>query len=177
MNPLEIDGYLTQQKLSSVLKQITGTSWVGDELKVPGSRQRWDMAFKVKSTICIVEYDGDEHYRNTIKIKSDINKDRVAKDNGFLVVRFPYWIQLNNQTLSHFFNLPGNLVQDFPHGFITTKIFPASFCELGVERFVRELMEIPNFVKKDVINSLRDRSDEHGIEYVMPSTLRYLLNS
>jgi hypothetical protein len=177
MNPIEIDGYLTQKKLSNALKQITGPAWLGDEIKVPGSRHRWDMAFKVKSTICVVEYDGDEHYRNTLKIKSDTYKDSIANDNGFLVVRFPYWIQLNNLTISHFFNLTGNIIQDFPHGFITTKIFPASFCELGVERFFRQLMEIPNTVEDDVIKSLKDRSDEHGIEYVLPSSLRYILNS
>ena len=112
MNDIEINGYLTQQKLSIALEHINGSSWLGNEIKVPGSRYRWDMAYKMKSTICVVEYDGDEHYRNTIKIKSDMNKDRIAKDNGFLVVRFPYWIQLNNQTLSHFFNLSSNIVSE-----------------------------------------------------------------
>jgi len=177
MKSIAIDGYLTQKKLSVALEQITDSSWSGNEFKLPGFRYRWDMAFQDRSTTCVVEYDGDEHYRNTIKIKSDFNKNRIAEQNGFRVVRFPYWIQLDNLTLSHFFNLEGDIIQDFPHGFITTKIFPASFCELGVERFTRELMEIPNSVKNVVLKSLQEQSDEHGIKYVLPSSLRYILDS
>ena len=51
----------------------------------------------------------------------------------------PYWIQLDTATLAHFFSLDVKIEQSFPHGFITTKLFPASFCELGIERFRAEL--------------------------------------
>jgi hypothetical protein len=177
MKSITIDGFLTQHKLSAALKQVTGSSWIGNEIKVPESRFRWDMSYQHQNQKFVVEYDGDEHYRNTIKIKSDIKKDGIAKDNRFQVIRFPYWIQLDNITLSHFFNLEGDIIQEFPHGFITTKIFPASFCELGIERFTHELMEIPDAVKSEVIKSLKDRSDDHGIEYVLPSHLRYILDT
>ena len=55
------------------------------------------------------------------------------------VVRVPYWVQLDRTTLGHYFGLSAEIEQRFPHGFITTKLFPASYCELGVERFRREL--------------------------------------
>ena len=65
--------------------------------------------------------------------------------------------------------------QDFPHRLITTKIFPASFCEMGVERFERELQELPSGVRLAVLESLRERAQEHGVEYVLPSKLRHLI--
>ena len=91
--------------------------------------------------------------------------------SGFRVVRFPYWIQLDNTTLEHFFGLEAQIEQSFPHGFITTKLFPALFCELGIERFRAELLSIPATVREAVVSSLLDRIAEHGVEYVLPRVL------
>jgi hypothetical protein len=76
-------------------------------------------------------FDGDEHYRNTLKIKNDREKDEMARCGGYRVVRIPYWVQLTSETLKHYFHLEAEIIQDFPHGFISTKVFPASFCELA----------------------------------------------
>jgi hypothetical protein len=86
-------------------------------------------------------------------------------------VRFPYWVQLTTETLCHYCGLDAQVVQDFPHGFIVTKIFPASFCELGVERFRGELEQLPEGVRVAVIKSLQDRAKEHGRQYVVPAAL------
>src|ERR1035438_355061 len=43
--------------------------------------------------------------------------------------------------------LEAEIDQSFPHGFITTKLFPASFCELGIERFRAELLALPGSVR------------------------------
>jgi len=40
-----IQGYLTQAKLADALRKIVGHAWQQEELPVPGSRRRWDMAF------------------------------------------------------------------------------------------------------------------------------------
>jgi hypothetical protein len=91
------------------------------------------------------------------------------------VVRFPYWIQLDNLTLKHYFGLEAEIEQSFPHGFITTKLFPASFCELGIERFRAELLPLPASVRDAVISSLRQRVAEHGLHYVLPKLLEDLI--
>jgi hypothetical protein len=39
--------------------------------------------------ITVVEYDGDEHYRHSIKIKGDRVKDENAQSLGLQMVRFP----------------------------------------------------------------------------------------
>jgi len=171
MKPLKvvIDGYLTEKKLAQALREIVGASWGGSQLTVPGSKRRWDMWFRDGDRTVVVEYDGDEHYRNTLKIKADNEKDAVARDRGFKVVRVPYWVQLDTVMLKHWFGIDAVIQQDFAHGFISTKIFPASFCAMGIARFERELASLPEPVKAAVIKSLRDRAEEYGGEYVVPA--------
>lgn len=67
--------------------------------------------------------------------------------------------------------------QSFPHGFITTRLFPASFCQLGISRFRRQLNSLPSQARNAVVASLRDRVAEHGIEYVVPADFRSLVSA
>lgn len=176
MKTVSIDGYLDQTKLEAALRQLVGESaWRGREVRVEPRRFKWDMVFERGGARVAVEYDGDEHYRHSLKLKADREKDDLARASGITVVRFPYWVQLTTETLRHYFALEGQVVQDFPHGFITTKIFPASFCELGVARFERELESLPPSVRIAVVASLRARADEHGVEFVVPSALAALV--
>ena len=172
---IAIPGYLTQSKLAQALQQLVPDGWLGDEVAVAGTRHRWDMAYRRAGEITVVEYDGDEHYRNSIKIKSDRSKDEDACGLGYRVIRFPYWVQLDKTTLYHFFGLEAEIEQSFPHGFITTKLFPASFCELGIEGFRIELFGLPAPVRDAVISSLQGRAAEHRLPFVLPSTLISIL--
>ena len=133
--------------------------------------------FKRDSNTFVVEYDGDEHYRNSLKIKVDRAKDKTARDLGYIVVRIPYWIQMDSETLMHYFGINKEVKRDFRHGFITTPLFPASFCEKGIERFQSELDDLPKSVKDEVIQSLREKIDKHGIEYVLPHKLYGILKN
>ena len=170
-------GPLTQQKLEQllrdILKNIPGSRWLGCEIRVPNSRRRWDMAFELGSQTFIVEYDGDEHYRNSLKIKTDKAKDALAKSLGYKVIRVPYWIQMDSEMATHYFSINAEIKEDYRHGFIDTKIFPGSFCEKGIKRFEDELNQIPSNVKTQVVKSIKDRVGEHGIEYVLPRSLYY----
>jgi hypothetical protein len=168
---VRIEGHLTQEKLAVALREIVGERWTGVELRVSGTKRRWDMGYTDGDRRVVVEYDGDEHYRNALKIKADREKDAVAQSQGLRIVRVPYWVQLDTVTCRYFFGLDADIEQDFPHGFVTTKIFPASFCEKGIARFERELDELPVVVRMNVIASLRDRVAEHGAEWVLPSRL------
>jgi len=173
--PIRIDGYLTESKLSATLQRIVPHGWLGDQVHVEGSRYRWDMSYQIDGMVTVVEYDGDEHYRHSLKIKADKAKDEIARKHGCTVVRFPYWIQLDSLNLKHYFGLEAEIEQSFPHGFITTKLFPASFCELGVERFQAELLALPGCVRDAVISSLRQRVAEHGLPYVLPKSLAAII--
>ncbi|MFL5243174.1 MAG: hypothetical protein ACJ8FY_13800 [Gemmataceae bacterium] len=167
-----IESYLTEAKLAVAIAQLVGDAWAGGQVKLPGSRRRFDMAFLDHSTKVLVEYDGDEHYRDSMKIKADRQKDKLATENGMRLVRIPYWVQLDQTMARHWFGLEADIEQSFPHGFITTKLFPASFCELGIARFRRELNSLPTTVRDAVVASLRERIAEHGVEYVLPADLR-----
>lgn len=172
---VKIEGYLTEQRLAAALRAIVGDGWRGSELRVEGTKRRWDMGFEREAHRVVVEFDGDEHYRNTLKIKADREKDAVAAGADVQVVRIPYWVQLTSETFRHYFGFDAEIEQDFRHGFITTKIFPASFCELGIERFERELRTLPRDVADAVHASLRERAEEHGPEFVVPRALRDFL--
>jgi hypothetical protein len=172
--PITIEGYLTETKLSNALQQIVGDSWAGGQVTLPGSCRRWDMAFRQNGALVVVEYDGDAHYRDSLKIKADREKNRIAEESHTRVIRIPYWVQLDNLTAQHYFQISAEIRQTFPHGFISTKLFPASFCELGIERFKQDLHALPSPVRDAVIQSLRERVEENGLEYVLPSNLREL---
>jgi hypothetical protein len=169
-----IEGYLTETKLATALRELVGNLWVGGQVQLPGSRRTWDMAFRQNGSLVLAEYDGDDHYRDSLKIKSDRERDRLAQESGIRVVRVPYWVQLDSVTVQYYFGISAEIRQNFPHGFITTKLFPASFCELGVERFKHDLQALPPQVRSAVIRSLRERVEQYGMEYVLPSTLTEL---
>jgi hypothetical protein len=82
-----IEGYLTEGKLAAALQQIVGDLWAGGQVLLPRSSRRWDMAFKQSGSLVLVEYDGDEHYRDSLKIKADREKDQLAQENRLRVVR------------------------------------------------------------------------------------------
>src|SRR5215469_10899175 len=108
-----------QSKLERALREIVGNDcWRGREVRLPIGTRRWDMSYETNGQITVVEFDGDEHYRNTLKIKADEEKDQIATQHGYHVVRIPYWVQLTTETLRHYFDLNAEIRQDFPHGFI-----------------------------------------------------------
>lgn len=73
--------------------------------------------------------------------------------------------------MRHHFEIEAEIEQSFPHGFITTKLFPASFGELGIERFRAGLFSLPAPVRDTVIDSLRYRIRQHGVEFVLATSL------
>ncbi len=170
---VRVTGHLLQHSLETALHAVVGPeNWLGREITVPNTRMRWDMGFKRKDgQVVIVEYDGDTHYCDPFKIKTDAVKDAAAGALGYAVVRMPFWVQLTTVTLKHFFGLDAIVETEFPHGFITTRFFPSRFCGLGIARFRRELDALPEQVRADVITSLRERSKEHGVDCILPPSL------
>ncbi len=92
---VKIDDYLVQNKLSKALQAIVGaTAWKGTEVRVISERRRrWDMVYQGDFGQVAVEFDGDAHYRDSLKIKADLDKDELARLGGYRVVRIPYWVQ------------------------------------------------------------------------------------
>lgn len=177
MKTVTIKRYLTEQSLAAALYSLSGSRWHGTQVQLPGSRYKWDAAYKAGRKLVLVDYDGDGHYRDALRVKYDALKDREARAAGHKVVRIPYWVQLDDVTLAHYFALRGHIDQTFKHGFITTQFFPASFCELGIERFRRELKSLPRPVFEAVVSSLKEKAKKHGAKYVVPKALEGLLGA
>lgn len=170
---ITITGALNQDKLADTLSKVAGKHWCGKEVQLRGTPRTWDMAFYTDEGITLVEYDGGHHYCNPMRSRIDRAKDRLAERHNYQIIHFPYWLQLDTFTLSHFFHLDAEIKKGIPHGFITTRVFPADFCESGLKRFLRELHELPRPVGDAVARSLRDRTEEYGVDRVLPEELRY----
>jgi len=132
---IKYESYLTEAKLGPILEQIFENEVVVPQFKFGNSKFRFDYAIPSKKLI--VEYDGDSHYRDAEVIYRDEQKDELAKKNGFKVVRIPYFVQLDKDSMEDLFpDVKGVVVEtDFEQGFLTTKILPASFCIDGIEKF------------------------------------------
>ena len=186
MKTVKYEGYLTQQKLASLLKEALKDKYTSfiEEQKVAGKpRCRWDiyMTFPDGREIA-VEFDGDQHYRDTLVMKLDLEKDDLADEAGIEVVRIPYWVQLTDETAKHYFGdlFDGiHIEQDYPHGFIKSKVFPASYCAMGVERFMAELHDLPYDIFVEILMNLFDHAFEkaYAPEFVIPGAMAYLLNT
>lgn len=166
-----IEGYLTEGKLRKALQEIIGIeNWIGNEVKVADTRKRWDMLFKFNNKTYVVEFDGDQHFRDSLVIKSDDIKNSIAENLGYKVIHIPYFIQLTNETFKYFFKdicIPINIIQNYKHGFIDKKAkFPASFCELGKEKYNQIYESIPRNVSKEISFSLQEKAKEFGFKYV-----------
>ena len=171
--------HLIQATLASALKKIVGEeNWLGEEVRVPDTRYRWDMMFKANGKTFVVEFDGDSHYRDSLVIRKDREKDEIAKKMGYTVVRVPYFVQLTTETLHHWFGLDADIVQEFPHGFIKSKVYPASFCAMGVWRFEYEVYHLPFPVFTAIMDSLFDRTDElnYNLNYTFGEALSDFLD-
>lgn len=166
-----IEGYLTQKKLGDFLRHYLEERGVLETLetekRVPDTRRRWDFYYELDGKRIVVEFDGDRHYCNSMTIMSDHIKNQIAEYNCIETIRIPYFIQLNSQTFEYYFGEKYGIETDFAHGFITTKVFPASFCTLGLKRYESEMASLPDNITGDVKSSLKEQCDKLGEMYVM----------
>lgn len=139
--------YLTEQLLGDFLKKLYGENNVIAQVPLDGTRMRMDYQVKTHGGDTIyVEFDGDSHYCKPDVIYRDEIKNAVLGDK---LVRIPYFIQLDEFTINHYFKvfvwdhpqlIEGVDYNYYPHGFISDKvIFPSQFCSRGIDRFFSEL--------------------------------------
>ena len=121
-----------------------------------------------------IKNDFDKHYRNTLTIKADLEKDRISKELGYEIIRVPYWIAMDTIMVEYYFGIEFDVETANKHGFTEDDLFPASFCEKGIERFNQEYDELPNKVKKEIRNTIEKRIDEIGQESVLPNSIKTL---
>jgi very-short-patch-repair endonuclease len=151
--------YLTEQKLVNFLYEYVDHDGIHNK-KFGVHRFRPD--FVSHKHKLVVEFDGYLHYTKAKTVLSDMEKDKIFKEEDYSIVRIPYFVQLTKPIMKQIFGRyltvePFNLV-DYPHGFIDTKaVVPADFCTLGVERFKSDL-SIYSTISNDILYSLTSRN-------------------
>ncbi len=176
------EGWLNEEKMTDVLteiiKDLSGELLPcglkkgakkykeGTQIKIEGSKSRYDFGFKYNDKKYLVEFDGNYqgvgHYNNAENIYKDYCKNKLATNNGYKIIRFPFWLQLSNETFKILFGFDCgcNIINNFPNGFITnTSLNPASFCALGLDRFLDEFDKLSEGLKLEVLVSLQVKSD------------------
>lgn len=166
---ITINGYLTEAKLESVLKQIYQN--VIHSFKIPETRYRCDYLIDNK---IVVEFDGDQHYRDVEVIYRDQIKDNLIKQLNLKIIRIPYFIQLNSQTFKFYFDKDVQIEQNYQHGFIDSKIYPSYYCEQGIKRFKEEWELLPINIKQQIKESLLMK--QLPTWRILPTSLEYILD-
>lgn len=155
-----ITDYLTESLLGVFLTERFNSNYENDRvLKESNIRGRYDYIFYKDKLI--VEFDGYRHFNSSKQILSDKNKNKIAEELKFKLIRIPYFVQLDSEVIEYYF---GSLIPNketfnsYPHGFIDPKaLLPADYCELGQKEFTNflKLTEGMNF-NKSIKNNLKD---------------------
>lgn len=115
-----------------------------------------------KELMLIVEFDGLSHYQDPEVVRNDIVKDNILNALGFKVVRIPYWIQLSNEVILHYFDVEvDEPMCELPYSFYdpdtettSLRICPGSMCRPGQRRFIDEVNSLPVNTQIQVIEDL-----------------------
>jgi hypothetical protein len=124
----------------------------------------------IGKTKYLLELNNGRHYANARVMYNDSQKGSTAIENGYVLSRLPYWLQLDTDTLAWLFpqeSFPLHEIEtDFPHGFVPTDstiLNPSSFCGLGMQRYEREFSELTFTTQISVLASLQYQADVLGI--------------
>ena len=112
------EGWLNEEKMTNVLteiiKELNGKLLPcgykksakkykdGTQIELEGSKSHYDFGFIYNNEKYLVEFDGNYqgvgHYNNAENVYKDYCKNELAKNNDYKIIRFPFWLQLNNET-------------------------------------------------------------------------------
>jgi very-short-patch-repair endonuclease len=172
--------YLDEASLGRFLRERLDTNTLGN-VRVPGIARQFRPDYRSEKYKLIAEFDGDQHYCSAKHVIEDKTRDQALIDAGYTVIRVPYFVQMTEPVIGLLFD---DLIsdrarfKDFPHGFIAdTVVFPADFCELGIERFYGDLDRFAA-IRSDIIASLERAAITRGDwRLVYPTSVRDRLMS
>ena len=131
--------FLNETSLGLHLKTIFPDHDFIHNKKIPESNILNRPDYYCKKLQLVIEFDGYGHFTNPKTILADIKKDSIYSMMGIKVIRIPYFIQLDTETVEYFFNVNNWISSDtiiHPHGFINPKATtPAYICSFGIIRF------------------------------------------
>ena len=168
------DGYLTESKLGEVLKILFPNVVFTHDKIVPNSGIKNRPDYRSDKLMLIVEFDGYRHFTSPKLIFADRLKDETYGDMGYIVMRIPYFVQLDKEMIYLLFGVTDSLVSSYEHGFIDSKaMLPAEFSELGTDRFIEEYKSLPYKVCMDILTSLKYKIDYLENRYLVANDTIY----
>lgn len=109
----------------------------------------------------IVEFDGLPHYQDPAVIIKDDKNTEIYRQNGYKVVRIPYFIQLTNGAVEKLFGVKVNEP-------LFNVSYPSCLCPEGLKRMAREFKDFPEQYEVN-IQSLKAMNNDmlSGVNYLI----------
>lgn len=165
--------YLNETNLGKFIAANITENFLRDR-PIPDSNSIKRFDYIMPELKLIVEFDGDSHYTSAKAIANDIEKEKLAQSLNYRVIRIPYFIQLDDTMIKHYFGeyITGEVIRfifnDYPHGFIDAKArTPGDFCELGQKRFMHTWQTLPTSVMMQLSVNLKNIADTSTAEVVL----------
>lgn len=120
----------------------------------------------------IVEFDGLPHYQDPAVIIKDDKNTEIYRQNGYKVVRIPYFIQLTNDAVEKLFGVKVGehlFKVSYPSlGGTDLKHNPSCLCPEGLKRMAREFKNFPEQYEVN-IQSLKAMNNDilSGVNYLI----------
>lgn len=147
---IDKDTGLVRTGLDEYLKVIfpDTNDWIHDKSFGEHNGQKYKIRpdYRSDSLKLIVEFDGLPHYGNPDLIEKDIKNQRVYEENGYKVVRIPYFIQLSNDVVEKLFGVKVKeplFDAKIPSLGINGRHSPAYLCPAGIRRMAKEFLNYP----------------------------------
>lgn len=113
--------------------------------------------FRSETLKMIIEFDGLPHYQKPDIILNDILKNKIYKENGYKVIRIPYFIQLTKESVKTLFGIDLDidlfdlsLVNKNMSLGIHSRATPAYLCPLGIKRMAEDYIKFPKHLQVDL---------------------------
>lgn len=144
------DTGLIRTRLDEYLKVIFPETkdWLHDKAFGEHNGQKYKIRpdYRSESLKLIIEFDGLPHYKNPNTIEKDYINQKVYENNGYKVVRIPYFIQLSNDVVEKLFGITVKeslFDATIPSLGINGRQSPAYLCPAGIRRMAKEFLEYP----------------------------------
>lgn len=117
----------------------------------------------------IIEFDGLPHYQKPDTISKDKANQKIYEDNGYTVIRIPYFIQLTNEVVKQLFGVEVNMElfpPEIPSMGPKGRNTPAFCCPAGLFRMAQEIQKYPQQMSVN-LSALKEANDEALTGYSM----------
>lgn len=156
--------------LLKIYQDTLETDWINDKIvdAIPiEQRKRFRPDYRNEKLKLIVEFDGLQHYTNIENIERDKERTNYYLENGYKVVRIPYFIQLTRTVIKQMFDVdvmeemfPENVGSMGPNSKCTTAFIPHQ----GIVRMALEFKKYPEQYKAN-IDDMKKYKNQKYVEW------------